>query len=173
MHLAVDFHVNFVAVPSPVCVTPHAINVLTPDFRGERGPNRFHLSRMVPWRVSYHARPAGAKYCHTAINAIHTTARRVIPIGIEPDSRKVKTSSSFLRKRTKKLLLIGVRVGSNGRLKLQKFLLLFSKRSAFLLAKGQPQRRLMLDDLWRDVEVAKGVLYQPKVAGGHVKGNLV
>ena len=68
----------------------------------------------------------------------------LIPIGIEPDSRKVKASSSFLRKRTKKLLLIGVRVGSNGRLKLQKFLLLFSKKGAFLLAKGQPQRRLVL-----------------------------
>ena len=53
----------------------------------------------------------------------------LIPIGIEPDSRKVKASSSFLRKRTKKLLLIGVRVGSSGRLKLQKFLLLFSKEA--------------------------------------------
>ena len=68
---------------------------------------------------------------------------QLIPGCVEPDTRKVKASSSFLRKRTKKLLLIRVRVGSNGRLKLQKFLLLFSKRSAVLLAKGQPLRRLV------------------------------
>jgi len=46
-----------------------------------------------------------------------------------------------LRKRTKKLLLIGVRVGSNGRLKLQKFLLLFFKKKCFLTSMGQPQSR--------------------------------
>jgi hypothetical protein len=54
---------------------------------------------------------------------------QLIPIGIEHDSRKVKASSSFLRKRTKKLLLIGVRVGSNARFNLQKFLLLFQQEA--------------------------------------------
>jgi hypothetical protein len=70
--------------------------------------------------------------------------RPLIPIGVEADSCKVKASSSFLSKRTKKLLLIEVCVGSNARPNLQKFLLLFSKRSAGLLAKGQPLRRMVL-----------------------------
>jgi hypothetical protein len=75
----------------------------------------------------------------------------LIPIGVEADSRKVKASSSFLRKRTKKLLLIEVCVRSNARANLQKFLLLFSKRSAVLLAKGQPLRRLVLNPELFDV----------------------
>jgi hypothetical protein len=40
-------------------------------------------------------------------------------------------------------LIIGVRVVSSGRLKWQMFLLLFSKRSAFLLPVGQSRRRLV------------------------------
>jgi hypothetical protein len=39
---------------------------------------------------------------------------------------------SFLKKRTKKLLILGVRVEFNARLNEQKFSLLFPKRSAFL-----------------------------------------
>jgi hypothetical protein len=48
----------------------------------------------------------------------------------------VKASSSFLKKRTKKLLFIGTRGGANVRPNLQKFLLLFSKRSAFFLMRA-------------------------------------
>jgi hypothetical protein len=44
-----------------------------------------------------------------------------------------KASSSFLKKRTKKLLSIGVRVAATRTPYEQKFLLLFPKRSAFLL----------------------------------------
>jgi hypothetical protein len=39
---------------------------------------------------------------------------------------------SFLKKRTKKLLILGVRVVLKARRKEQKFSLLFPKRSAFL-----------------------------------------
>jgi hypothetical protein len=55
--------------------------------------------------------------------------RPLIPIGVEADSCKVKAISSFLSKRTKKLLLIEVCVGSNARPNLQKFLLLFQKEA--------------------------------------------
>jgi hypothetical protein len=58
-----------------------------------------------------------------------------MPIGIEGDVNKVKASSSFLKKRTKKLLIPWARTGSNGHPNRQKFLLLFSKRSAFSLPK--------------------------------------
>jgi hypothetical protein len=51
---------------------------------------------------------------------------------------EVTASSSFLKKRTKKLLLIGVRRGSTVRPNLQKFLLPFSKRSAFLRPAHHP-----------------------------------
>jgi hypothetical protein len=52
----------------------------------------------------------------------------------------MKASSSFLKKRTKKLLLLGVRVAFNAYLNEQKFLLLFPKRSASLPPKRQFQR---------------------------------
>jgi hypothetical protein len=42
----------------------------------------------------------------------------------------------FFEKRTKKLLFIGTRGGANVRPNLQKFLLLFSKRSAFFLMRA-------------------------------------
>jgi hypothetical protein len=42
-----------------------------------------------------------------------------------------EASSSFLKKRTKKLLNVGARIGSNAHPNGQKFLLLFPKRSAF------------------------------------------
>ena len=52
-----------------------------------------------------------------------------------------------MKKRTKKLFSIGVRVAFNARLNLQKFLLLFSKRSASLLPVGIPQTIPALDGL--------------------------
>jgi hypothetical protein len=48
-------------------------------------------------------------------------------------------SGSFLKKRTKKLLIITGKRCRTTRTNMQKFLLLFSKRSAFLLRTGQSQ----------------------------------
>ena len=47
---------------------------------------------------------------------------------------RMEASSSFLKKRTKKLLFLKTRRRSNARANSQKFLLLFTKRSAFLLS---------------------------------------
>jgi hypothetical protein len=55
-----------------------------------------------------------------------------------------KASSSFLKKRTKKLLIITGKRCRTARTNKQKFLLLFSKRSAFLLRTAQSQWRLIL-----------------------------
>jgi hypothetical protein len=52
--------------------------------------------------------------------------------GAEGDAEKVKASSSFLKKRTKKLLIFWVRVAFNAHPNKQRFLLLFPKRSASL-----------------------------------------
>jgi hypothetical protein len=52
---------------------------------------------------------------------------------------KEKVSSSFLKKRTKKLLFIWRTRCRNARTNKQKFLLLFPKRSAFLLPMAGPQ----------------------------------
>jgi hypothetical protein len=60
-----------------------------------------------------------------ALDSAHTAVRR-------------KTSSSFLKKRTKKLFLITGARCRNARPNKQKLLLLFSKRSAFLLPMCQP-----------------------------------
>jgi hypothetical protein len=51
-------------------------------------------------------------------------------------------SRSFLKKRTKKLLIMTGKRCRAARTNKQKFLLLFSKRSAFLLRTGQAQRRM-------------------------------
>jgi len=56
---------------------------------------------------------------------------------------KMKASSSFLKKRTKKLLPIGRARCRNARANKQKFLLPFLKRSAFLLTVSQSQHALV------------------------------
>ena len=59
----------------------------------------------------------------------------------------MKKGVLFLKKRTKKPLLLGARARFNARPNLQKFLLLFSKRSASLLPKGVAQTIPALDGL--------------------------
>jgi hypothetical protein len=58
-------------------------------------------------------------------------------------ARREKASGSFLKKRTKKLLIMTGKRCRTARANKQKFLLLFSKRSAFLLRSGQSQRLLV------------------------------
>jgi hypothetical protein len=60
-------------------------------------------------------------------------------IGLPAGGGGGEGSSSLLKKRTKKLLIVEVCVAFNAYLNEPKFLLLFSKRSAFLLPFGEPQ----------------------------------
>jgi hypothetical protein len=59
-------------------------------------------------------------------------------------SRLSEGSSSFLKKRTKKLLILGARAGRNAHARVQKFFAsFFQKRSAFFLTEDQVRKRLL------------------------------
>jgi hypothetical protein len=75
---------------------------------------------------------------------------------VSVDSSEAKARRSFLKKRTKKLLLLRRALRCNANIKEQKFLLLFSKRSAFFL----PMVRLNANWYYASALLAFGVAQQ-------------